>query len=227
MNCKYCNKEITNNGSLVVHEKYYCKLNESRLDKKSNFVSYLDKLRRGEVKKKHVNQYDKAKSNGTVYCMEDDVRRKISEKAKKQVWDNEKRKRHSISMKNAVLNHPLSYSANNVCGRTKKIDYNGMKVTGTWELEVAKFLDRKNIKWTNIIAPFQYEWENKTRNYFPDFYLFDYDLFIEVKGNQTKRDEAKWSVVENLMIIKKNGIYELKSGIDLELTPNNSYFKRK
>ena len=98
-------------------------------------------------------------------------------------------------------------------------------MTGTWELEVAMFLDRKNIRWTNIINPFQYFWDGKTRNYFPDFYLDEYDLYIEVKGNQTDRDVAKWSVVKNLMIIKKSEIYNLKDGVDLELKPNNPYFK--
>lgn len=225
MNCKYCNKEIKNKGSLVVHEKYYCQMNEFRSYKKSNFVDYLEKIRNGEAKKKYTNQYDKAKLNGDVYVMNEESRRKISEKSKNQVWDIERRKRHAVSMKNAVISNPLSYSAHNVCGRTKKIDYGGTKLTGTWELEVAMFLDRKNIRWTNIINPFQYFWDGKTRNYFPDFYLDEYDLYIEVKGNQTDRDVAKWSVVKNLMIIKKSEIYNLKDGVDLELKPNNPYFK--
>lgn len=226
MGCKYCGKEIDNKGSLAVHEKYYCKFNQNRKPKKSNFTEYLRQLRNGEVQKIFGNQYIKAKLTGVPYILSDEVREKISEKSKLQVWDEDKRMRHSVSMRKAVIANPLSYSAHNVCGRTKKIEYNGMRLTGTWELEVAKFLDRKNIAWTNIITPFQYVWENKIRNYFPDFYLEEYSLYIEVKGNKTERDEAKWSVVENLMIIEKDGIKQLKSGIDLELKPNNPYFNR-
>lgn len=225
MKCDFCNKEIPNAGSLAVHERYYCKLNPQKKSKKSNFTEYNRKLRTGEIQKQFGNQYVKAKLTGVQYVMSDETRRKISEKSKQQVWNEDKKLRHSISMKNAVINHPLSYSAHNVCGRTKKIDYNGKKLTGTWELEVAKFLDRKGIAWTNILKPFQYVWESSVRNYFPDFYLSEYNLYIEVKGNKTDRDEAKWSVVENLMIIEKDGIKKLKSGIDLELKQNNPYFK--
>lgn len=225
MKCDFCNKEILNAGSLAVHERYYCKLNPHKKSKKSNFTEYNRKLRTGEIQKQFGNQYVKAKLTGVQYVMSEETRRKISEKSKQQVWNEDKKLRHSISMKNAVINHPLSYSAHNVCGRTKKIDYNGKKLTGTWELEVAKFLDRKGIAWTNILKPFQYVWESSVRNYFPDFYLSEYNLYIEVKGNKTDRDEAKWSVVENLMIIEKDGIKKLKSGIDLELKQNNPYFK--
>ena len=230
MKCNYCGKEILNAGSLVVHEKYYCKSNPLIKHKKSNFTNYNKQLRSGEIQKEFANQYVKAKLTGIPYVMSEETRRKISKKSKQQVWDDDKKLRHSASMKNAVINHPLSYSAHNVCGRTKKIDYNGVRLTGTWELEVAKFFDRKGIIWTNVIKPFQYVWsqyvwENGVRNYFPDFYLSDYDLYIEVKGNQTERDVSKWSVVKNLMILKKKEIYDLKSGIDLELKPNNPYFK--
>lgn len=226
MRCKHCGKEINNNGSLAVHEKYYCKFNPNRKPKKSHFTEYLRQLRNGEVQKIFGNQYIKAKLTGVPYVISEETRKKISENSKQQVWSEEKKIRHSISMRKAVINHPLSYSAHNVCGRTKKINYNGKKLTGTWELEVAKFLDRKGIVWTNIIKPFQYVWENKIRSYFPDFYLPEYNLYIEVKGNKTDRDEAKWSVVENLMIIEKDGIKQLKSGIDLELKSNNPYFKK-
>lgn len=225
--CKHCGKQILNKGSLTVHEIYYCKSNPERKEKKSNFIEYNRKLKSGEVHRQHKNQYDKAKTTGIPFKLSDESRKKMSESSKKQVWTDEQRIRHSISMRNAVANHPLSYSAHNVCGRTKKIEYNGMKLSGTWELEVAKFLDRKGIKWTNIIEPIGYFWGMKQRRYFPDFYLPDFNLYIEVKGNQTDRDEAKWAMVENLMIVKNDEIRSLKAGIDLEIKANNSYFRKE
>ena len=106
-----------------------------------------------------------------------------------------------------VKSNPQSYSSNNVCGRTKIMEYNGFKLNGSWELKVAKWLDNHNINWTNIInVPFKYMWEGKERNYFPDFYLYDLDLYIEVKGYKRPIDSSKWSVVKNLIIINKSDI---------------------
>ena len=225
--CDHCGKTILNGGSLAVHEKYYCKLNPDRKEKKSNFIEYNRRVKSGEVQKEFTNQHLKAWANGTQVIVSEETRKKISDKAKHQVWTEERRQNHSLSMRNAVVEHPASYSAHNVVGRTKRIEYNGMMVTGKWELEVAMFLDRKGVEWTNYVKPFKYFWGEKIRNYFPDFYIPILDLYIEVKGFQTERDEAKWGVVENLMIIKDGEIKDLRKGIDLELKPNNSYFDKQ
>lgn len=224
--CKHCGKQILNKGSLTVHEIYYCKSNPEKKEKASNFIEYNRKLKAGEVKKEFGNQFIKAKLIGTQVFVSDETKKKISDKAKHQVWTDERRNAHSESMRKAVEQNPLSYSVENVCCRVKKTQYNGTWLTGMWEVEVAKFLDQKGIKWTNKIDPIRYVWEERDRNYFPDFYLPDFDLYIEVKGIQVDRDDAKWSVVENLMIVKEDGIKAIRSGEDLEIKANNPYFKK-
>ena len=57
-----------------------------------------------------------------------------------------------------------------------------------------------------LIHIFEYEWENKIHLYFPDFYLPDYDIYIEVKGYERERDRCKWKVVPNLLVLKKKEI---------------------
>lgn len=120
-------------------------------------------------------------------------------------------------MLKAVNDHPNSYSAN-ISGRTKSYIYkdslnNDVKVKGTWELLVANFLTTNNINWTNIIdEKIIYEWNSKKRRYFPDFYLIDYDIYIEVKGYERKRDLEKWKVIKDkLIIFKKNEINLIKN----------------
>ena len=61
MKCNYCGKEILNAGSLVVHEKYYCKSNPLIKHKKSNFTNYNKKLRSGEIQKEVKERYTKLK----------------------------------------------------------------------------------------------------------------------------------------------------------------------
>jgi hypothetical protein len=112
-----------------------------------------------------------------------------------------------------VRDNPESYSSSNVCGRSKGEIYNGEKYDSSWEVVVAKFLEFENIPFERKIEPFTYEFEGKMRSYFPDFYLPEKDLYIEVKGFTRERDLAKWSVVNNLIIITKDEIEILKDFI--------------
>ena len=210
MECNFCKKECKNGNSLRNHERL-CKLNPNRQNIKSNFILYNEKLKNGLVVKENKNQYIKAKLEGRKIFISDETRKKLSENNKGNKLNEEQKIRHKEAMKRAVLNNPESYTASNVSGRTPIIEYNGFKLKGTWELEVAKWLDRNNIKWTNIIKPFEYEWENSIHLYFPDFYLIEFDKYIEVKGFERERDRCKWKVVKDLIIIKKDDIKKIKN----------------
>ena len=215
MKCSFCSKHISNLGGLAVHEKYGCKLNPNKIDRTSNFIGYNKKVKDGLVEKEFKNHYSKANLTGNTYVVSDETKRKISEASKKQIWSNERKERHSIIMSKTVKKYPDSYSAKNVCGRTKKIEYNGFYLTGKWEYDVAVYLDNNRISWTNKLSPFEYQWKGKLRNYFPDFYLIDFNLFIEVKGYETDRDRAKWSVVTNIFIIKKKEMKDIWNNFPL------------
>lgn len=120
-------------------------------------------------------------------------------------------------MKKAVKDNPNSYSSSNVSGRTKRYGIsNGedeLTVTGTWELEVAIWLNELKINWTNILDGIEYEWNGKTRLYFPDFYLTDYDIYLEVKGFERERDRCKWKNIPNLIVLRKKEIGEIVNRI--------------
>ena len=102
-------------------------------------------------------------------------------------------------------------------GRCKKIKYSSptagdMIVDGGWELSVAKYLDSLNIKWTRNKRRFKY-WnsiKNCESTYCPDFYVEDWNKYIEVKGYKTDLDEIKWKqFTEELEIWDKNKLKEL------------------
>lgn len=66
----------------------------------------------------------------------------------------------------------------------KIIEYKGIMLDSTWELVLAERLDEQNIKW---YRPPPIPWVDEsgiTHNYFPDFYLPDYDLFLDPKNPQ-------------------------------------------
>lgn len=136
--------------------------------------------------------------------------KKSSKEINNEYWTEEKRKEHSLLMSKIVKERPDSYSKNNVSGRAKIIDYNGKKLKGKWELQIAELLDKYKIDWTNDIEPIPYFWNNNWHLYFPDFYLIKQNKFIEVKGYERERDRKKWENVNNLIVIKEKEIEILK-----------------
>ena len=84
--------------------------------------------------------------------------------------------------------------------------YRGIMMDSSWEVELAKRLDSLGVVWTR---PEPIEWidsEEKTHNYFPDFYLPDYDLYLDPKNPhaynvQRKKIEILQSTVKNLFFL--------------------------
>ena len=165
--------------------------------------------------------------NRVVEQLSAEGRSKIANAAKAQnskQWTPEFRKRHSEAMQRAVQKNPDSYTKNNVSGRTKLIEYNGVKLKGSWEVKVAKWLDSQSIKWETEVNPQPYFWNDKWHMYFPDFFLTDFDSYIEVKGYKTDRDEAKWlQFVGSLVIIDKDVINKLDSYDFVDLLITNKF----
>ena len=109
-------------------------------------------------------------------------------------------------MQQVVLQNPAAYSYKNFCGRSKKTWYNGQLMHSSWELDVAKWFDANKITWTKKVQGFKYIWNEEIKTYFPDFYLEQIDLYVEVKGYETDRDKAKWKSVPNLLVLKEKEI---------------------
>lgn len=196
--CKFCGKLCLNNNSLAQHQ-IRCNKNPDKIRTKHSDDT---------IKKLSTIMSKVCNNSNRIYT--DEKRKNMSNWSKNfnsTYWTDENREKHSQRMKKVVEDNPESYSTNNVSGRVKLYEYNGIKLKGTWEVKIVTLLDKFNIKWTNNIKPFPYYWNNSWHLYFPDFYLIDYDLFIEVKGYQRDRDIEKWKVLDNLLVIKKKEIY--------------------
>lgn len=99
---------------------------------------------------------------------------------------------------------------NNFGGHTSKnqIFYktkNGENVylQSSWEIKVAKELDKNNINW---IRPKFFLWEDcnkKEHRYYPDFYLIDYNIYLDPKNNFLQlKDKIKIDTVQKQNNIK-------------------------
>jgi len=101
-------------------------------------------------------------------------------------------------------------------GRSKKFKVkdslgNDTTLQSTYELECSEILNLLSIRW---IRPKALKYDNK--NYFADFYLLDYDVYLDPKNNyKAKQDKEK---IEK--VIEQNGV---KVFVLLKEQLNNEY----
>ena len=116
-------------------------------------------------------------------------------------------------MKNNIRNSVKTNIENNTWHNSFGIKsyYKDICFDSSWEVEFAKFLDNKNIKWIRPKNSFKYIFENSEHLYFPDFYLPEYNLYIEIKGIPGDKDYAKWKQFpEQLDIYDMEDLYKLR-----------------
>lgn len=67
--------------------------------------------------------------------------------------------------------------------RLHRCVYNGVKMDSGSEKLLAEILDKNNIKWIkNSTKFYPYQYSGKNKKYYPDFYLPDLKVWVEVKG---------------------------------------------
>ena len=124
-------------------------------------------------------------------------------------WTTEQKQNQSKIMLKVAKENPDSYSAGNQ-GRAKTYIIDGIKLKGTWEVKFYTWCKNNNIDIQRPTEGFSYIYENKTRTYYPDFFLPDFNKFIEVKGYETERDKCKWSYFPHeLSIIRQKEITQI------------------
>jgi len=202
--CQYCGKECKNLNSLKQHE-CRCQLNPNKID-----LSYIRESNKKRIYKtgfKGTNQFIKAKELGLeIPKVSNETKEKISKiwKGKKLPKEMKEKIKKSIKEKVKNENWHLSFS------KSRTIEYNGIKFLGSWEVKFAKYLDNKNIKWERPHKTYKYIFENETHRYLPDFYLPEYNLYIEIKGYPSFKDFSKWEQFpNNLDIYFGDDLYNL------------------
>jgi hypothetical protein len=190
-NCKYCELSFDYlNASERANHTRWCDKNP----KKQKYIRILESNRpkeiSEEIKKRISEKISKAHKEGKYDHID------------RTYW---KGKKHSEKTKQVMSQKALQSKHR----RLKKgmIEYNGILLDSSWELELAKRLDELQIKW---IRPDPMPWvDNKglTHNYFPDFYLPEYDLYLDPKNPQAvkvqkQKLECISSQYKNVIILR-------------------------
>jgi len=222
MECQYCHRFAKSYNSNIQHE-LRCRQNPDHISlqylsdpklKKQGIIDATpcDFCGKKYITKSSLNNHKircPKNLNRRIQIMSDAGKEKsrlANQEKVKRLWsDNGFRERHRESMRRAVENNPESYTSSNR-GRTKQIEYDMLKFQGNWELMFYKWAKSNNIKISKPLQGFTYSW-NGNRTYFPDFFLDEYDLYIEIKGYETERDKAKWDQFPaTLSVIKSKEI---------------------
>lgn len=85
------------------------------------------------------------------------------------------------------------------------------------ELTFAKMMDSNNITWDkNTTKYYIYTYNGKSGKYYPDFYLEDYDLWVEIKGEYYVRDgdDARLASVGNIIKIMSKELRKEQDVLD-------------
>lgn len=203
--CRYCGRICKNDNSLRNHERL-CKENPDRQILVSNFIKW-NGYRKGKKLQNSSNQYIKAKELGIEYHISDETKEKLSNARKGKPHTIESINKISLKMKEIAKDNPnYSFSKNKYF---KKEIINGFRMDSSWESIFANYLNKNNIKWIKNKKPFRYIFENEEHSYYPDFYLEDFNLYVEIKGQETERDKAKYKVVDNLLVLRAKEINEI------------------
>lgn len=202
--CKFCNQERKNANSLRNHERL-CKSNPDRQTTVFQDINF----QRNQTN--ISNQYIKARKLGLPEpSVSDETRRKLSIAVSQRTdeWNKENGKRVSETINRKVKEGTWHTSL----AKHMHVDYNGIDLHGTWELLYARYLDANNIKWIRNKDSFEYTFDGKQRRYTPDFYLIEDDVYIEIKGYKTEKDDAKWSQFPShrkLIVLMKEELTQL------------------
>jgi hypothetical protein len=170
--CKHCRKEFDTinkpKGWMANHSRW-CDHNPKRFQ-------YNKDLNKARLAKTNFNNQF---TYGAV----------ITEETKEKLRLSSTGKKHSEKTKQIIKEKAL----NSKHRRLKKgvVEYKGILLDSSWELELAKRLDELNIKW---IRPDPIPWIDENgvaRNYFPDFYLIDYDRYLDPKNKHAIKVQEK------------------------------------
>lgn len=104
-------------------------------------------------------------------------------------------------------------STKNRGGKSKWFKVSGQSVQGTWERDLAIKFNELGVNWIKLKLNsdvWEYIIDGKVKNYTPDFYLPDYDLYLDPKGYWWGNDFKKIEEVKKqhkdkkLLIIEKD-----------------------
>ena len=166
--CCYCGRSITTNN-LAKHEKACLHLKPA--------------LSPEELKKKRQENIEKARNSITPEIRAS-INKKVSEAHKRGCYGSANSKKRGVPGKphseqtKKLISEKARASKHRRLRKNSKL-YCGERMDSSWEVKFAQWLDGKSIAWERP-GPLPYD---DGRCYFPDFYLPEFNLFVDTKND--------------------------------------------
>lgn len=188
--CKFCGVDLTSSNNRASHIKW-CADNPERGRTRGTPGKQLNTP---EAIEKRINRIKEAHARGAYN--DSNARRKgkpgasHTEEAKKKISDAARASKHQRVCKS-------THEYTDKRGRIFKFD-------SSWEDALATRLDEIDVHWERP-EPVEYQLEGKTKHYFPDFFLPEYNLYIDPKNTWViSQQREKLEIVSkkiNLLIL--------------------------
>lgn len=202
--CRYCGKECKNLNSLKQHE-VRCKLNPERI---SVIVERFNNNGRRAWNKGLSKKTDERVLKHSV-TFQENHKKGLHKNYGHPTTEDTKKKLRQYALKNNLGGFNMR----------RGIYYDEVKLDSSYEVIVAKDLDKNKIRWQRC-SRFPYHIDNTLHYYTPDFYLPDYDIYLDPKNDflinninpnlgYTDIEKIKQVEIENnikIIILDKNNL---------------------
>jgi len=182
LECVYCQRSFNNlTASERANHTRWCTQNPKANEFRESLVKRRTSLQTPELKEKTKQGVKAAHVRG---CYKHVIR------------DGFKGKTHTEETKEIIKRKALASNHRRLKKRTAV--YRGVLLDSSWELALAQRLDELNVKW---IRPNPVQWQDEEgtfHHYFPDFYLPEFDLYLDPKNPAAIKAQKK-----KLEILKK------------------------
>lgn len=165
LKCIFCSKLCKNKRSLAQHERC-CKDNPNR--QPTPLMKYNLSNHSG------CNQYIKAKKLGLPKPI-------VSEATRKKLSENFKGRHHTEAYKKYMSKIAKERGLGG-WHTSRSFPYKEVILDSSYELTLAEDLDKNNIKWERP-KPFLYILDGEQHRYYPDFFLPDFNVYIDTKND--------------------------------------------
>lgn len=213
------------NRCIFIDSKYICPICNKVFDKHGikHHIWFNHTENGKQFRTNHKFGYEKgtrsAWNKGLTKDTDERVRKSVNTRNNNKILGKYKIRKfkHSDKTKEKLRTIALKNNFGGVC-RKKSINYKNIFLGSTYEVELAKDLDKNKIRWIIPKRIKYYDLNNKLHYYTPDFYLPDYDFYLDPKNDflinninpyfgYKDSDKIKWVCEQNnikVFILNKN-----------------------
>lgn len=173
--CKICNANFNNMNGLAKHIT-----NQHNITKKEYYDKYIklvDSTCVCGVEKKFRNLGEGYRTYCSPKCRSNHI-------APTSYWQNKKQPQHMIDKRRNTINKKYGVSNGFLTNHSKAERYKGFVCRSKYEKMFIDFAEHFGYT-LSVPQKINYIHEGRSRNFYPDFYIEELDLIVEIKSNWT------------------------------------------